>query len=123
MLASVAGRDNQRPMWIRTPTAALAATGLIAGYGVVAATGSRPLGGAVLAACGLPCIAIWTRRHDLRTTALLTAGGLGAFAFSHAAGLEIGAWPAVLLTAGVTAGAYWRLSDSQAVSSASHVRA
>ncbi|HEY2161458.1 MAG TPA: hypothetical protein VGH24_09140 [Solirubrobacteraceae bacterium] len=94
-------------------TAMLSAVGLIAGYGVAVATGSRPLGGVVLAACGLACVAIWARRHDTRTVALLTGGGLVAFALSHALGELIGAWPAVLLTAGVTAAVYWRFSDSR----------
>lgn len=97
---------------MRAPTCALAAIGLLAGYGVAVATGSRPLGGLVLAACGVPCIVIWGRRHDRRTAALLTLGGLAAFALSHAIGVLIGPWPAVVLTAAVTATAYWRLSDS-----------
>ena len=100
-------------MQAQASTAALAATGLIAGYGVAVLSGSRPLGGIVLAGCGLPCVVVWARRHGLRTTSLLTAGGLGAFAVSHALGLLIGPWPAVLVTAAVTSGVYWRLSDSQ----------
>ena len=40
------------------PTAPIAAAGLIAGYGVAVGTGSRPLGGVVLAAFGLTCIAV-----------------------------------------------------------------
>jgi hypothetical protein len=98
---------------VRVPTSVLAATGLIAGYGVAVASGSRPLGGIVLAACGVPCIVIWARRHDRRTAALLTLAGLAAFAFSHAMGALIGAWPGVLLTAALTAAGYWRLSDSR----------
>ena len=46
----------------RLPTAPIAAAGLIAGFGVAVGTGSRPLGGVVLAACGLACIAVWARR-------------------------------------------------------------
>jgi hypothetical protein len=98
---------------MRAPTSALAAAGLIAGYGVAVASGSRPLGGLVLAACGVPCIVIWSRRHDRRTVALLTLGGLAAFALSHGIGILIGPWPAVVLTAAVTSTAYWRLSDSR----------
>lgn len=106
-------------------TATLAATGLVAGYGVAVASGSRPLGGVVLVTFGLPCCAIWARRHGPRTAATLTAGGLVAFAASHALGLAIGAWPAVLVTAAATFAAYWRLSDSRATlagSSAALVR-
>lgn len=100
-------------------TAALAATGLIAGYGVAVATGSRPLGGVVLFAFGATCIAIWARRHTVRRTVLLTVGGLLAFGLSHALGALIGAWPAVLLTAAATSAAYWRFSDSSGTGSAS----
>jgi hypothetical protein len=95
----------------RLPTAALAAAGLIAGFAVATATGSRPLGGVVLAAFGLVCIATWRARHRAGKTALLTAIGLFAFALSHGLGLLIGAWPAVLLTSALTATVYWRTSD------------
>jgi hypothetical protein len=96
---------------MRFPTAALATIGLIAGYGVAVASGSRPLGGVVLLLFALPCIATWARRHGRRTTALLTALGLAAFALSHALGGAIGAWPAVLVTAALVFVAYFRLSD------------
>jgi hypothetical protein len=99
----------------RVATAPLAAAGLIAGYGVALATGSRPLGGLMLAACGLVCIAIWLRRDGRRTATLLTIAGLGAFALSHVIGLIIGAWPAVLLSAGGLGVLTWRLSDSRRV--------
>ena len=94
-------------------TAPIAAGGLIAGYGVAVATGSRPLGGLVLAACGLACIAIWRRREEPRTTLMLTLAGVTAFALSHVLGLVIGAWPAVLVVAAATAALCWRVSDSR----------
>jgi hypothetical protein len=94
-------------------TAPIAAGGLIAGYGVAVGTGSRPLGGLVLAGCGLACIAIWRRREDRRRTVMLTLAGVAAFAASHALGLVIGAWPAVLLAAAATAAVCWRFSDSR----------
>ncbi|MGI8505461.1 MAG: hypothetical protein ACR2MK_01420 [Solirubrobacteraceae bacterium] len=93
-------------------TAPLAAAGLIAGFAAAVATGSRPLGGVVLAAFGLSCIAVWLRRDGRRTAALLTVVGLAAFAVSHVLGLVIGAWPAVLVVAAVTAVVCWRVSDS-----------
>jgi hypothetical protein len=96
---------------MRFPTAALAAAGLVAGYGVAVASGSRPLGGVVLLLFGMPCVAIWARRHGPRTTAVLTAIGVVAFALSHALGPAIGAWPAVLVTAALVFAAYFRLSD------------
>src|ERR1700761_243126 len=97
----------------RVATAPLAATGLIAGFAVAVASGSRPLGGAVMAACGLTCIAVWLRRDGRRVTVQLTATGLAAFALSHVLGLVIGAWPSVLVVSAVTAALCWRLSDSR----------
>jgi hypothetical protein len=96
-----------------TPTAPLAAAGLIAGFAVAVATGSRPLGGVVLAMFGLTCITVWLVRDGRRTAIQLTAAGLFAFALSHLLGLLIGAWPAVVLVAAATAGLCWRLSDSR----------
>jgi hypothetical protein len=97
----------------RIATAPIAAAGLIAGFAVALATGSRPLGGVVLAACGLICIVIWLRRDGRRTAVLLTIAGLFAFAVSHLLGLLIGAWPSVILVAAATAGVCWRVSDSR----------
>ena len=94
-------------------TAPLAAAGLIGGYAVAVASGSRPLGGVVLACMGVACIAIWIRRHGRRTAAVLTAVGLLAFALSHVLGMLIGAWPAVLVTAAVTASICWSVSHAR----------
>lgn len=97
----------------RLPTAPVAATALIAGYAVALASGSRPLGGVVLALCGLVCIFVWARRDGRRTAIWLTLEGLAAFALSHVMALAIGAWPAVLLAAAATFVACWGLSDSR----------
>ena len=97
----------------RAPTAPIAAVGLVAGFGVAVATGSRPLGGLVLALCGLCCIAVWLRRDGRRVALWLTLAGLLAFAVSHVLGLVIGAWPAVALVALATAWLCWRVSDSR----------
>jgi len=97
----------------RVPTALLAAVGLIAGFGVAVGTGSRPLGGAVMAVFGLTCIHLWLRRDGRQTAIRLTLVGLAAFAFSHVLGLVIGAWPSVLVVSAVTAWACWRWSDSK----------
>ena len=96
----------------RLPTAPLAAGGLIAGFAVALASGSRPLGGLVLASFGLACIVLWQQRDGPRTAAVLSGVGLAAFAISHLLGLLIGAWPAVFATAAALAGAAWRLSDA-----------
>lgn len=97
----------------RLPTAPLAATGLIAGFGVAVASGSRPLGGAVMAACGLTCLAVWLKRDGRRVAVRLTGTGLAAFAVSHVLADVIGAWPSVLVVSAVTAALCWRLSDSR----------
>jgi hypothetical protein len=101
----------------RIPTAPLAATGLIAGFGTALASGSRPLGGLVMAIFGLTCIYFWVQRDGNRTATRLTLVGLAAFILSHALGLVIGAWPAVLLVSAVTAWFCWRWSDSKLLSS------
>jgi CHASE2 domain-containing sensor protein len=95
------------------PTAPLAGGSLIAGYAVVAATGSRPLGGLVLAAGGLGCIVIWRQRHGTRTAAQLGAVGLAAFVASHVLALAVGPWPSVLIAAAATAAATWLLADAR----------
>jgi hypothetical protein len=97
----------------RTPTAAISAGSLIAGYAVAAGTGSRPLGGLVLAAGGLYCIAVWHRRHGAATAAALGGVGLAAFAASHVLAKPIGAWPSVLTVAAVTGAVAWARSDAQ----------
>lgn len=97
----------------RVPTAPIAAGGLIAGFGVAVASGSRPLGGVVISACGLTCIAIWLRRDGRWTAAGLTAVGLLAFALSHVLGLVIGAWPSVIVVSAVTAASCRQWSDAR----------
>jgi hypothetical protein len=97
----------------RLPTAPIAAAGLIAGYAVAVATGSRPLGGLVLALCGVGCIVIWLHRDGRSVAIRLALVGLGAFVLSHIVALAIGAWPAVVLAAAVTFAACWRVSDQR----------
>ncbi|HXB16085.1 MAG TPA: hypothetical protein VNV44_10125 [Solirubrobacteraceae bacterium] len=100
------------------PTAAIAAGSLIGGYGVAAGSGSRPLGGLVLAAGGLYCASVWARRDGPRTAAALTGVGLLAFALSHVIAREIGAWPSVLSVAAATSAVVWVRSDAPAVARA-----
>jgi hypothetical protein len=95
------------------PTAPLAAGSLIGSYAVVVATGSRPLGGIVLAVGGLCCAGLWRRRHGTRTAVELAGIGLGAFVVSHVLALAVGAWPAVLIVAGVTAALVWMRADAR----------
>ena len=95
----------------RIPTAAVAASGLIAGFAVADATGNRTAGGVVLAVGGIACAWMWQRKSGTPTAALLTATYLAAFAVSHPLAKQIGAWPSVFVVAGVTAGAAYALSD------------
>ena len=103
----------------RVPTAPIAATGLIAGFGVAVASGSRPLGGVVLAVCGVTCLVVWLRRDGRGVAAILTVTGLVGFAVSHVLGHVIGAWPAVIVVSAVCAALCWRLSDAPALRRAS----
>jgi hypothetical protein len=101
----------------RVPTSLLAAFGLIAGFGTATGTGSRPLGGAVMAVFGLTCIYFWVRRDGNATAVRLTLVGLAAFVLSHVLGLAIGAWPSVLLVSAATAWFCWLWSDSKVFAS------
>jgi hypothetical protein len=98
-----------------TPTAPVAAATLILGYGVAVSTGSRPLGGVVLAIGGLWCIWAWLERHGSRTATILGCVGFGAFVLSHVLALAIGAWPSVLVVAAVVAATVWTQADARVV--------
>jgi hypothetical protein len=100
------------------PTAPVAAGALIAGYAVASASGSRPLGGLVLAAGGLWCVRAWERRRGRRTAVILGSVGAGAFVLSHVLAPRIGAWPSVLLVAAGTAAAAGALADARATARA-----
>ena len=96
------------------PTAPLVAAGLVGGYLVARESGIRPLGGAVLGAAGVAAGALWLRRSGPATTALLAGVYLGGFGASHPLAKKIGAWPAVLSVAAVSASASYVLSDRTA---------
>jgi hypothetical protein len=99
---------------VRTvPTAPVAAGSLIVGFAVAAATGSRPLGGVVLALGGVWCIREWTRRHGPRTATILAGAGLLAFIGAHVLATAIGAWPSVLLVAAAMAAVAWSRADGR----------
>jgi hypothetical protein len=100
------------------PTAPIAAASLIAGFAVAVSTGSRPLGGVVLALGGVWCIWTWRRRHGVRTAASLGCVGFAAFVLSHLLGLAIGAWPSVLLVSAGVAVVVWRRADAHLVRAA-----
>jgi hypothetical protein len=89
----------------KIPTAAVAATGLIGGYGTARWSGRRELGGAVLAAAGATAAVQWGRQTGPGAAAALTGLYLAAFGASHPLAKRIGAWPAVFAVTAVVAGA------------------
>jgi hypothetical protein len=93
------------------PTAPVVAGSLIGGYLVARETKIRPLGGVVLAAGGALAGREWARKVGPAGTAALSAVYLGSFGASHPLAKKIGAWPAVLTAAGVSAAAAWIVSD------------
>lgn len=92
-------------------TAPVTALGLIGGYLVARETGIRPLGGVVLGGAGLLAGRTWLSRTDPATTAALTALYVGGFGASHPLAKKIGAWPAVLGAAALSAAAAHLLAD------------
>jgi len=96
-----------------TPTAPIAAGTLIVAYAVAVGTGSRPLGGVVLAIGGLWCIWAWLQRHGRRTATVLGCVGFAAFVLSHVLALAIGAWPSVLFVSAVVAVVTWTQADAR----------
>lgn len=95
----------------RVPSAVVAATGLVGGYGVARWTRKRQLGGVVLAAAGAAAAQQWRRRAGGKAAGALTAGYVAAFAGSHPLAKKVGAWPSVLGVAGAVALASWAVAD------------
>ncbi|WP_018565593.1 hypothetical protein [Streptomyces sp. PsTaAH-124] len=98
----------------RIPTAAVAATGLVGGYGVARWTKKRQLGGAVLAVAGAAAAQQWRRQAGGRAAGALTAAYVAAFAGSHPLAKKVGAWPSVVGVAGAVALASWAVADRHA---------
>ncbi|HPU39476.1 MAG TPA: hypothetical protein PLS63_07870 [Microthrixaceae bacterium] len=99
---------------MRIPTAPIVAGSLVGGYLVARETKIRPLGGAVLAAGGAVAGREWMKTVGPVGTAALSAVYLGGFGASHPLAKKIGAWPAVLTAAGVSAAASYLVSDRRA---------
>lgn len=92
-------------------TAPVTALGLVGGYLTARESGVRPLGGVVLGAAGLLAGRTWLARTGPATTAALSAIYLGGFGASHPLAKKVGAWPAVLGVAAVSAAASYALVD------------
>jgi len=99
---------------VKIPTAPIVAAGLIGGYLVARETEIRPLGGVVLAVAGITAGRQWLRTSGPVGSGALTAIYLGSFGASHPLAKKIGAWPAVITAASLSAGASWLLSDRHA---------
>jgi thiol:disulfide interchange protein len=97
----------------RLPTWPVAAGSLLVGFGVAQATGIRPLGGIVLVAAAGWCTRSWWRAAGAGRAAGLLGVYFAAFVGSHLVAEPLGAWPAVLLAAGVTGLAAWALADAR----------
>lgn len=92
-------------------TAPVTALGLVGGYLTARESGIRPLGGVVLGAAGLFAGRTWLAKTGPATTAALSAIYLGGFGASHPLAKKVGAWPAVLGVAAVSAAASHLLVD------------
>jgi hypothetical protein len=103
---------------MRNATWPVAAGSLLVGFGVAEATGVRPLGGVVLVAGAGWCALRWRRRAGPGRTAALLLVYLASFAGAHVIGDAVGAWPAVLIAAGVTGLAVWAVADAAVARSA-----
>ncbi|RZS91024.1 hypothetical protein EV189_0255 [Motilibacter rhizosphaerae] len=99
---------------MRIPTAAITAGSLVGGWQAARQTGVRPLGGVVLAAGGVLAGREWARTVGPVATGALVATYVGAFGLSHPLAKRIGAWPSVLVVAGITAGASYAVADRRA---------
>ncbi|MFF2858406.1 hypothetical protein ACFVSX_00705 [Streptomyces rubiginosohelvolus] len=100
----------------KVSAAAVAASGLVGGYGVARWTGKRPLGGAALAAAGSLAAYEWNRQAGPRAAAGLSVAYVAAFAGSHPLAKKVGAWPAVFAVAGGVAAASWAVTRRAAQS-------
>ena len=92
-------------------TAPIAALGLVGGYVAARETGIRPLGGVVLGLAGAYAGRSWLAKAGAPAAAGLAAVYLGGFGASHPLAKRIGAWPAVLGVAALSAGASWVVAD------------
>src|SRR4030088_729582 len=93
------------------PTAPAVAGSLLGGSPLARVTKIRPLGGAVLAAGGFVAERQWRKTAGPGKAAILSAGHFGACGVSQQPAKKIGAWPAVLTVAAVSAGVAWALND------------
>lgn len=97
----------------KVSSAAVSAFGLVGGYLVARETGTRPLGGVVLAAAGIYAGRTWKVTSGPAVTAVLGGTYIGAFGASHPLAKKIGAWPAIAAVTAATSGLSYALVDSK----------
>ncbi|MFF4246767.1 hypothetical protein ACFYY2_20195 [Streptomyces sp. NPDC001822] len=98
----------------KVPATAVAASGLVGGYGIARWTRKRQLGGVALAAAGSVAAYGWNRQAGPRAATALTVAYVAAFAGSHPLAKKVGAWPAVFTVAGGIAAASWAVTRRSA---------
>ncbi|GAA2459772.1 hypothetical protein ACFPFX_15740 [Streptomyces mauvecolor] len=98
----------------KVPATAIAAGGLIGGYGVARWTKKRPLGGVALAAAGAVAARQWQQAAGTKAAVGLTTAYVAAFAGSHPLAKKVGAWPSVFGVAGAVAVASWAVTRNVA---------
>lgn len=98
---------------VEVRTAPLVAVGLVGGYLAARETGIRPLGGVLLGAAGLWSWRTWMSKGGIVKAGVLTLIYVLGFGASHPLAKKIGAWPAVLAAAGVSAGAAHLMIDRE----------
>jgi hypothetical protein len=111
---SISSRRHVMAKVPSVPSALVAASGLVGGYGVARWTRKRQLGGVVLTAAGATAAQQWRQRAGGKAAGALTVAYVAAFAGSHPLAKKVGAWPAVLGVAGAVALASWAVADRRA---------
>lgn len=93
------------------PVAPVAAGGLVLAFALAQGTGVRWLGGLVLLATAVACLALAVPATGWARPLGVVAVGLVAFVASHLAADLLGPWPAVLTAAAVLGATAWWLVD------------
>lgn len=95
----------------RIPTSAISGLSLVLGFATAEVAPSRGVGGVVLVAGLVWCLAREIRRTPWWAMVAVVAVAALTFAASHRVAGVLGAWPSVLLAAAVTAAAAWWFVD------------
>lgn len=98
----------------RVPTALIAGLSLLVGFGSVRVTDLRWLGGLVVVAGAVWCVARERRRTSWWRLALVVVFGAGCFVLSHALSDPLGPWPAVAVASLALGAVTFLLVDARA---------